>query len=258
MKKLALTAAVTTILASQAFAAPVNYFGTATSGTAANPLASIVVNSGSVPTTVWYVDPASGAASNKTQPAIQLIKTSDWTFDFSNPAAVAFTGTIVMGDYRTQTFVQATPTAAIDGRQSYVGVTTSVSGVGSYNEATNTFTFNFFNTTVNGGGASSYSEGAPATCVNGATALVGKVCTAFATASKAWEGLALNFVFSEDRTTFAGTLTATDTSGSGIARNTSTVNWQIVGEVPVPAAAWLFGSGLVGLAGAARRRSKKA
>ncbi len=32
-------------------------------------------------------------------------------------------------------------------------------------------------------------------------------------------------------------------------------NFQAVSEVPVPAAAWLFGSGLLGLAGAARRRA---
>ncbi|HHJ16538.1 MAG TPA: VPLPA-CTERM sorting domain-containing protein, partial [Gammaproteobacteria bacterium] len=30
-----------------------------------------------------------------------------------------------------------------------------------------------------------------------------------------------------------------------------------VGAVPVPAAAWLFGSGVVGLAGVARRRRNK-
>jgi hypothetical protein len=35
-------------------------------------------------------------------------------------------------------------------------------------------------------------------------------------------------------------------TGSGVAIN----------SVPVPAAAWLFGSGLIGLAGAARRKSK--
>jgi hypothetical protein len=253
MKKLALTAAVSTILASTpAFAA--SYSGTATSGTAANPLASIVVQAGTG-TSVYYVDPLSGTASNKTAPALQLVKVSDWTFDFTNLAAVSFTGNIQMGDYKTQTVVGPIP--PIDGRQTYTGVTTSVAGVGSYNEATNTFTFNYFNPVLNGGGASTHSETAAATCQNGGTSLLGKVCASFASATKAWEGLALNFVFSEDKSSFAGTLTATDTSGTNASRNTTTINWQIQ-AVPVPAAAWLFGSGLVGLAGAARRRSKKA
>ncbi|HSB96376.1 MAG TPA: VPLPA-CTERM sorting domain-containing protein, partial [Spongiibacteraceae bacterium] len=118
----------------------------------------------------------------------------------------------------------------------------------------------FFNSTTNGGGASTYTETATATCANGATAVAGKVCAQFSLASKPWEGIALNLVFSEDRTTFAGTLTGTDTSGTGATANTTTINWQVSGTqpaapaVPVPAAAWLFGSGLVGLAGAARRR----
>jgi hypothetical protein len=254
MKKLALSLAVSTILATPAFAAP--YEGTATSGTAANSLASIVVVAGA-PTSVWYVDPLSGTASNKTAPAIQLVKDSVWTFDFTNLAAVTFTGNIQMNDYKTQTFVQVTPTSQIDGRQTYTGVTINMTGTGAYDESTNTFTYNFFNTVVNGAGASTTTEGAPATCVNGGTSALGKVCSSFATASKGWEGLALNFVFTEDRGAFAGTLTATDTSGASLSRNTTTVNWQIVADVPVPAAAWLFGSGLVGLAGAARRRSKK-
>lgn len=256
MKKLALSVAVSTILATPAFAA--DYNGQAVSGTAANQMASIVVAATAV-TNVYYVDNASGAASNKTTPAVQLTKESDWTFDFTNLAAVTFTGNIVMGDYRTQTWVVQ---PAIDGRQSYTGVTVSVAGVGAYNEATNTFTFSFNNPTRNGGGASTTTEGAPATCQNGQTNIIGKACTSFASASKAWEGLALNFVFTEDRLSFAGALTATDTSGVGASINTTTVNWQISGattpEVPVPAAAWLFGSSLVGLAGAARRRSKKA
>jgi hypothetical protein len=117
---------------------------------------------------------------------------------------------------------------------------------------------------VNGGGASTQTQ-TSSSCANGATAIVGKVCTAFSSASPAWEGLTLDFTFSNDFSTFTGTLVGTDTSGSGLSRNTTSINWQIAGavvgggtpEVPVPAAAWLFGSGLVGLAGAARRRSKK-
>jgi hypothetical protein len=254
MKKLALVTAVSTLVASGAYAAPVAYNGEAKSGTAANPLNSIVVQAGAS-TSVYYVDYASGAASNKTTPAIQLIRATNWTFDFANPAAVAFSGTIVYGDYRTQTNVSGVPT--IDGRQSFTGVTQTVSGVGSYDEATNTFTFVNPMGEVNAGDASVHTQ-TSASCANGQTNFLGKVCTSFTQATPAWEGLTLSFVFSEDRSAFAGSLIANDTSGSGLTRNTTTINWQVAAEVPVPAAAWLFGSGLVGLAGAARRRSKKA
>jgi hypothetical protein len=93
--------------------------------------------------------------------------------------------------------------------------------------------------------------------LNGTTHGLGKVCTSFNQASKAWEGLALNFLFSEDRQSFAGTLQGTDTSGALLSKNTTAINWQIQ-AVPVPTAAWLFGSGLIGLAGVSRRRAQKA
>ena len=251
MNKLALAAAVSAIMTSPAFAVSWYFPGTATSGTAATPSASIVVSAGAA-TSVYYVDPASGTASNKTTPALQLIKTSNWTFDFSNLAAVSFTGDIVYGNYTSQTNVTGTPT--IDGRQTYTGVTQSFSGVGSFDVATNTFTYNFLNNTVNGGGASVQTQ-TSASCANGQTNILGKVCTSFTQASANWEGLALNFVFAADKLSFAGSLQGTDTSGSGLTSNTTKINWQIQ-AIPVPAAAWLFGSGLVGLAGTARRRSK--
>lgn len=252
MNKLALSAAISALLATPVFAA--DYTTVATSGTEADPLASIVVTA-SASTSVWYVDDASGTASNINQAAIQLVKSGNWTFDL---ATGAFTGNIVYGDYKTQTRVQS---PNIDGRQTYTGVNQAFAGTGTWETATH-FTYTFFNNTVNGGGASSQTQTA-ATCANGQTSLLGKVCTAFASASKDWEGLTLDFVFSADHTSFTGTLIGTDTSGSGAASNTTAINWQIAGtggpapEVPVPAAAWLFGSGLIGLAGAARRRSKK-
>jgi hypothetical protein len=254
MKKLALVAAISTIATSSAFAAPTPYFGQATSGTAANPMASVVVQA-TASTAVYYVANSGGTASNKTQPAIQRIVDSNWTFDWTNLAAVSFTGTIVYGDYKTQTNVTGFPT--IDGRQTYTNVVQTVSGIGSYNEATNTFTFTKATGASNAGGASVQTQ-TSSTCVNGQTNALGKVCTSFAAASKNWEGLKLNFVFAEGRDTFSGALTATDTSGSGLTANTTTINWQIAAEVPVPAAAWLFGSGLLGLAGTARRRKAAA
>jgi hypothetical protein len=253
MKKLALVTAVSAILATPAFAAPWTYVGEAKSGTAANQMASVVVQAGSA-TSVYYVNNSLGTASNKTSPAIQLTVGSNWSFDWTNLAAVSFTGTIVYGDYKTQTNV--TGLATIDGRQTYTNVVQTVSGVGSYNEATNTFTFVKALGPRNGGGASVQTQ-TSSSCANGQTSIFGKVCDSFSSASKAWEGLTLNFVFAEDRLSFAGSLAATDTSGSGISTNTTTINWQIQ-AVPVPAAAWLFGSGLLGLAGTARRRKAAA
>lgn len=254
MNKLALATAISTLAASSAFAAPVAYTGQAKSGTAANQMQSIVVQAGSA-TSVWYVDNSLGTASNKTSPAIQLTVASNWTFDFSNLSAVTFTGTIVYGNYKTQTSVTG---IGIDGRQTFVNVVQTVSGTGTYNEATNTFTFTKPLGAVNGGGASVQTQ-TSSSCANGATSFLGKVCDSFGSATKAWEGLNLSFVFTEDRLNFSGALTATDTSGSGLSRNTTTINWQISGNtpapvIPIPAAAWLFGSGLLGLAGTARRR----
>jgi hypothetical protein len=214
------------VLAMPAFA-ETTFHGTATSGTAANPLASIVI-SAKTTTNAYYVDPASGPASNKAAPAIQLVKTSNWSFDFSDPAAVKFSGNIIYGDYRTQTNV--TGMATIDGRQSYEGVTQSFSGTGSFDAATNTFTYSYTNKKVNGGGASVQTQKSAA-CTNGDTSFLGEVCKSFATATPAWEGLSLNLVFSADKSSFSGVLKATDTSGSGLTANSTDVNWQIKGAV---------------------------
>lgn len=211
-------------------AAETAFHGTATSGTAANPQAGIVI-SAKANTAAYYVDPASGPTSNKTAPAIQLVKPSDWTFDFSDPTAVKFKGSIAYGDYRTQTRV--TGMANIDGRQSYEGVTQSFSGTGSFDAATNTFTYSYTNKTVNGGGASVQTQKS-ASCTNGETSMLGQVCKSFASATPAWEGLSLKFVFSADKSRFNGTLQATDTSGSGLTANSTDVNWQIAAEAVKP------------------------
>jgi hypothetical protein len=215
-------------------------------------------------TKVYYVDNSLSANSSTTNPTppppnpYTMVVSGDWCIDTTSGD---FTGNIAYGSYKTQTNVSGFPT--IDGRQTFVGVNQAFSGTGTW--GTNgsgdpTLSFSYFNTTVNGGGASTQTQ-TSGSCLNGKTNILGKVCTSFATASKDWEGLTYLFTFDSIKYAFTGTLTGTDTSGSGISRNTTTIGWTIDGidppAVPVPAAAWLFGSGLIGLAGAARRRSKK-
>lgn len=208
-------------------------------------------------TSVYYVNSASTASDPSASP-YTLVVSGDWCIDNTTGD---FSGNIAYGNYKTQTNVTGFPT--IDGRQTFVGVNQAFSGIGTW--GTNgsgdpTLTFSFFNSTVNGGGASTQTQ-TSASCANGKTSILGKVCTSFASASKDWEGLSFLFTFDSTKYSFTGALAGTDTSGSGLSRNTTTINWNLVGvdppAVPVPAAAWLFGSGLIGLAGAARRRTKK-
>ncbi|HSB94891.1 MAG TPA: hypothetical protein VLC91_00470 [Spongiibacteraceae bacterium] len=271
MYKLALATAVAAI-SSPTFA--IQYYGSATSGTAANPAAAMVVQSPSN-NDEFYVDNSNGTASNRTTPAVQLTKVSNWTFDFSNYAAVSFSGSIVYGDYKTQTN-RTNPAFMIDGRQTFTGVRQSFSGIGSFDAATNAFTYSFLNSIVNGSGGSVQTQ-TSATCKDGNTSPAGKICAGYAAVSKSWEGLALSLVFSTDKNWFYGALTGTNTSGSGATGNTTTINWQVSGVssycdvlapdcvqslppppsyIPIPAAAWLFGSSLLGLTSVARRKSR--
>ena len=70
------------------------------------------------------------------------------------------------------------------------------------------------------------------------------------------ENLDLTLTFADaSLQSFTGSIAALNDNG---ANGTSTMTWSFSGtqveEVPLPAAAWLFGSGLIGLAGAVRRR----
>lgn len=274
MRKLFLASAVSTVCAAMSMPAMSASMTCSVGGGSNNGLVytttatsnGISVNASSS-TKVYYVDNALGSASSTTNPTppppnpYTLVVSGNWCVDVNSASANygKFSGNIAYGDYKTQTIVSF---PAIDGRQTFVGVNQAFSGTGTFTNSgsDHILSFNFFNTTVNGGGASTQTQ-TSASCANGATSILGKVCTSFATASKDWEGIAISLTFDSTYYNFSGTVTATDTSGSGISRNTTTINWNVVGidppaEVPVPAAAWLFGSSLVGLAGAARRRNK--
>jgi len=275
MKKITLVAAISAAVTSPAFA--VSYSALATSGTLDRPYDSMSgVNIGTTGIPYggpniqrYYVSNAAGEATNPSntnlQGAVQLIRQSDWTFDFTDLNHVTFTGNIQLGDYKIQT--NTTGIATIDGRQTFVGATQSFSGVGTYDVATNTFSYVKPLGVVNAGDASVYTQ-TSSTCRNGATSQLGKICGFFAPASPAWEGLALNFVFTEPGGQFTGSVTGIDTSVIiGASAFKVEYNWLIttpsgplfasevpISSVPIPAPAWLFGSSLVGLIGAARRR----
>lgn len=258
MENPALKAAISLI--STALALPALAIGTCSPGVVAyNATATSgdVTVTSSFPTEIYYVDNASGTASNKSDPPVTLITSSSWCIDTTTGN---FSGNIVYGNYKTQTNVSgsAPPVAInIDGRQTYTSVVQSFSGTGTW--SANHFTWSYMNPTVNAGGASVQTE-TSSSCANGATHILQKVCNSFATTTPSWEGLTLDFYFFNNYYYFTGLLTASNTSGAGLWANTTTIDWLIAGidppAVPIPAAAWLFGSGLVGLA-AARRKCRR-
>lgn len=171
---------------------------------------------------------------------------TSWNIDL---AALSFSGNL---DYQAYTLEAGpTPGGALDGLFgttwiSYAGDNYSISG-----------------------GTLSYDAGTRTLTLAGAHLLGGVAPTATgdetaSTALGAFQNADVEFnlalTFNEDLSAFTGTATGkdvvTDPGLSGlIAYETLNYSFSGVSEVPVPAAAWLFGSALVGLAGAKRRRA---
>lgn len=256
MQKQILAAAVSTAISSTVFATPmplqgpnVIFYRTIATSAGISVASPVAMN-------MYHVNNASGSSSNTAEGPIMLVKWGEWFIDTNSGD---FTGTIYYGNYKTQ--INQTGVPVIDGRQTFTGVTQTFSNTATWTSPTH-LSYSFFNTTVNGGGASTQTQNSYS-CTNGVTNALGKVCTTFATTSRNWEGLSFEFDFSNNYYTFSGVLTGTDTGGQFSTRHTMNINWQIdsidppiMTPVPVPAAAWMFGSALIGLAGANRRRSK--
>jgi hypothetical protein len=147
----------------------------------------------------------------------------------------ALTGNASFSPYAAQWSVFGSPT----GTTSYTTDNYSLASTGSsYNAGTRTLT-------VNGTVA---NTSATYTC-SGATFFCGGNLPAYA--------LTLTLTFTDaSLQAFNGSLLATNDDGAG---SSYSYAWSFNGEtpeVPVPAAFWLFGSGLAGLAGFARSRKQ--
>ena len=105
------------------------------------------------------------------------------------------------------------------------------------------------------GAAAGVCSGASVICNNQATYFINKPDL---------ERFYMTLTFSPDFSSFTGTAVGADVGGGsgGTATGNTWYSYNFTGTaaqpaVPVPAAAWLFGSGLMGLAGVARRRRAK-
>ncbi len=182
-----------------------------------------------------------------------------WSFVDQGGGAVDFNGNMAFEDYQTFTTVSVTFFGSMNGTVTVLGseqtIGTDVSGPqGSWDPDTLTFTFHVPNAGGNTSGASNYTE-VESSCTGSGSVLGNTVCGTRGNTTPEWEGLTISLVFASDLKSFTGTITAVEASGSGLTANVTTLTYSVSGtEIPIPAAAWLFGTGLVGLAGVARRR----
>jgi hypothetical protein len=195
--------------------------------------------------------------------------TGTWSVD---PAAGAISG--IFSDfeqYSTSIRALGTLTAVVD--QPHL-VYSFNGGTVTYDEATRTLTLG--QTLVQNGPSTSNTQTSDATLLfDTANGSIPGVCSNNATicAGQAQQFLAkpdmerfyLTLTFSSDFSSFTGSAVGADVGGAIVGYPGTTGNtwykWDFAGTladdaptVPVPAAAWLLGSGLAGLAGVARRR----
>jgi len=192
-----------------------------------------------------------------------------------NTASPSVTGTFAdFAQYSTSVYVSLLFASAVVNQPHLVYSFNN--GTASYDAATRTFTLGqpltFYasgDTPSTAPGMNAQSSDAALTFDTGKGAQAG-VCTGNSTvctgqtdiflATPNLEMFYMTLTFSADFQTFTGTAVGADVggalaSGVGVTGNTW-YSYSFNGQqaVPVPAAAWLMGSGLVGLAGVARRR----
>lgn len=104
-------------------------------------------------------------------------------------------------------------------------------------------TYEWGTATNNSNGAGSFSGTAP-TCAGSAP-----LCSFALAGNPGWDSAVLTVTVDGNLEVVSALLTTSEVGSQGVA----TTNYSL-SPVPLPAAAWLFGSGLIGLAGVVRRR----
>lgn len=184
--------------------------------------------------------------------------TGSWDFAFHDNGTADFSGNLFFGNYSAHTVFDGAFLGEMSGTVSYLDANQMVSGVGEWDAASRTLSYLLPAAGINASGASTYSESG-SSCSDTGSILGATICGIWAESTPEWEGLELELVFTEDLGSFTGLLTATERSGTGFSMHSSVLEYAISGsnvsEVPLPAAAWLFGSALLALGTAARRRT---
>ena len=182
--------------------------------------------------------------------------TGDWSFDWTTPTTVDFVGELDMGSFiQSMTVVDGGDFfGTMDGTISTNDANHAFSGTAAWDDGTKTLSYSFLGAS-NSGAGSTYTE-TSSSCTDNGEIFGNTICGTWAATTAEWEGFDLTLVFAPDLSTYAGTLIANENSGDGLTASTTLITYSIAGTnaIPVPAAAWLFGSALVGLAGIGRKR----
>lgn len=189
-------------------------------------------------------DDGTSAASGGVTDLPQALNAMLWSIDTLNGD---FSGTIDVGSYAITTDAGFWGSAST----SYNGVAhTFESG------ASGTWTGTTLNASL---GSFAIGSDDATDSVGTRGACTGGLCNNFPLTVDSYDGLTLELVFSADLSSFTGTVNAqtwiTTPIIGGTTVSTSIYSFAgVASPVPVPAAAWLFGSALIGLAGMKRRK----
>lgn len=150
---------------------------------------------------------------------------SEWTltWDDDNPEAVDFVGQLNFGDHFTQT-----DAGFMGGRsvQTFYGFAHNVKGTAIWDSGSRTLTYLMEPRERDDARASMVTETAPTSCEP-----EGRACTAFNKSSPGLEGLKLSFIFSDDLSSFSGTVTAVQFGGSGFTKSQTDIIMKLEGEL---------------------------